>query len=373
MKRPSSIGTITRVSMLLTAGDHMLVLKCLNNRTGFLLDAGLPGAEDGDIAAWMPAITYLDAPPPYGGSVIRVNCGAARAYTDRFGHRWAADAHFTGGKAVAGLPDPAGADDSALYRRGRQGAEFRYRIPVATGLYAVRLRFAEPQYPYLYARPFHIELNGREELRNFDICQDARGYRKAHDRVFHYVAPDADGCISLRFTGGDEPGQATGDALVQAIEILPEIKPATRINCGSPAGFIDWNSMTWDADTDGPSLTSTRPVAQASPTLYDQALYQTARCGREIVYALPLPPGLYTVHLKFTELWLDQPGDRPMDILINGRAIWTGWDPAIAAGEPGMAADLRASNITPDSAGRITITVRAVGEADAILQGIEVE
>ena len=38
-----------------------------------------------------------------------------------------------------------------------------------------------------------------------------------------------------------------------------------------------------------------------------------------------------------------------------------------------MAIDLRTSNVTPDQAGRITIRVRAVGDHDAILQGIEVE
>jgi hypothetical protein len=88
---------------------------------------------------------------------------------------------------------------------------------------------------------------------------------------------------------------------------------------------------------------------------------------------LTLPPGLYTVHLKFAELWLEEPGKRPMDILINGQARWAHWDPFTAAGQAGMAIDLRALNITPDSEGRITICARAVGEYDAILQGIEVE
>ena len=51
-----------------------------------------------------------------------------------------------------------------------------------------------------------------------------------------------------------------------------------------------------------------------------------------------------------------------MDIEINGRPVWQGWDPAAAAGQCGMAIDLRTSNVTPDQAGRITIRVRAAGE-----------
>jgi hypothetical protein len=240
----------------------------------------------------------------------------------------------------------------------------------------VRLRFAEPKYQWLFARPFTIEINGREVLRNFDICQDARGYRKAHDRVFRYIVPDADSDIVLRFTGGVEPGQATNEAIIQAIEILPEHQSILRINCGSDADFIDWNSEIWGADRNfvgGQTIHAARPVTQASPTLYDQALYQTARSGREVAYILTLPPGLYTVHLKFAELWLEEPGQRPMDILINGRVMWAYWDPHLAAGEVGMALDLRALNITPDRTGTITICVRAVGEHDAILQGIEME
>jgi beta-galactosidase len=149
-----------------------------------------------------------------------------------------------------------------------------------------------------------------------------------------------------------------------------------RLHCGSETDFIDWNSFVWSRDRafcGGQGIRSSRPVVQASPTLYDQALYQTARSGPDLTYALPLPPGLYTVHLKFAELWLSEPGQRPMDIQINGRTVWTAWDPATAAGQTGMAIDLRALHIAPDRDGRITLRLRAVGANAAIVQGIEIE
>ena len=62
-----------------------------------------------------------------------------------------------------------------------------------------------------------------------------------------------------------------------------------------------------------------------------------------------------------------------MDIGINGRVIWKAWDPATAAGQSGMAIDLRTLNITPDKDGFIKIRLRAVGKNEAILQGIEIE
>jgi putative lipoprotein len=36
--------------------------------------------------------------------------------------------------------------------------------------------------------------------------------------------------------------------MVQAIEVLPEDKPTLRLNVGSDAPFVDWNSFVWDAD-----------------------------------------------------------------------------------------------------------------------------
>ena len=139
--------------------------------------------------------------------------------------------------------------------------------------------------------------------------------------------------------------------------------------------FVDWNSFVWDADAHfdgGTTIRSDAPVAHASPTLYDQAIYQTARSGKTLRYVFTAPPGLHTVHLKFAELWQKEPGKRPMHIDINGRRYWEAWDPGAAAGCIGMAMDLRAENIVPDKDGKITLVITAAGENDAILQGLEI-
>jgi len=331
---------------------------------------------ENDIAAWMPIITYSD--PQHSERTensIRILCGSSLPYTDQCGNMWMQDGFFNGGQARTTRTRVQGGQDSSLYQYGRFGTDFTYEIPVKKGLYTVRLLFAETEYEWLFSRPFNVSINGSELLRNYDICQDARGFRKAKDRVFRYIIPNAEGNIALRFYSGFEPDQKSQEAIVQAIEILPEFRPVMRIDCGSITDFIDWNSFVWSKDRNfsgGQSIQSSMGVAQASPTLYDQALYQTARSGREISYTLSLPQGLYTVHLKFAELWLKDDGMREMDIVINGRKIWKSWDPATAAGQAGMAIDLQAQNITPDHNGNITLRINAVGKNDAILQGIEV-
>jgi hypothetical protein len=334
-----------------------------------------------DLIAWMPRIVYDETQSvTTAPTVLRILCGAKMPYTDRCGNRWAADRHFAGGESVSttekiedALPT---SEDQPLYQNGRAGKDFSYSIRVPAGLYTVRLKFAEPKHSWMFERPLNLTVNGQQVLTDFDVVQAAKGPRRAVERSFRNVVPNADGNIVLHFTAGWNPRRTPDDAMVQAIEVLPEQKPAIRIKVGSEAEFVDWNSCVWAADahfSGGTTIKSAAPVAHASPTLYDQELYRTARSGKLFNYTLAAPPGLYTVHLKFAELWLPRPGQRPMDITVNGRLVRKSWDPAAAAGRTGMAADIRMDGITPDKIGHITIGLRATGANDAILQAIEIE
>jgi hypothetical protein len=86
------------------------------------------------------------------------------------------------------------------------------------------LKLAEPQFDWFFQRPFHVDINGRRVLNNFDICHAARGPRHAYESVFRCLVPDAAGRLVLRFTSGWDPRQTSHDAIVQAIEVLPEEK-----------------------------------------------------------------------------------------------------------------------------------------------------
>ncbi len=347
----------------------------------FILGLGTDSAAD--IVAWMPRIVYQDeagaAAPAPGRTVVRILSGSPVDYVDVRGNTWSADREYSGGQAMAAgkvtgqsLPMQ---DDPALYERGREGAEFTYRLTVKPGLYSLRLLFAERQHEWSFERPFNLSINGRGMLTNFDVNQAARGPGRSYARLFRYLVPDANGQIVLRFSAGFDPVQKSRLAMVQAIELLPEVTAATRIDIGAEQPHLDWRSDIWaaDAGTQGRILTAERVVAQAAPTLNDQRLYQTARSARELVYRIPAAPGLYSVQLKFAELWLGEKGQRPMNIEINGRRFRTDWDPATAAGQLAMAADLRAPDITPDKDGFIVVRIVATGANDAILQGLALE
>ncbi|MDD4891227.1 MAG: malectin domain-containing carbohydrate-binding protein, partial [Phycisphaerae bacterium] len=347
---------------------------------------------DTDLLAWMPIIRYEEQPTAAAQSIVRIVCGGRRACTDSSGNRWEADGYYRNGRALRPTPGVRaflpGAADVGLYCRGRAGKDFVYSVPVLPGLYAVRLKFAELRHQEYFDRPMHVEINGLRVLNDFDSAHAARGFRTGVDKAFHYIVPDADGNITIRFLGATRHDGRTAEAAVQAIELLPEFRSCVRVNVGSKQAFIDWNSFVWSADPhglDGRSprrsglgrsggrvLRSTRPVRQATPTLYDQPLYQTAVAGRRILYRIPVQPGLYSVHLKFAELWLPETEHRPMRVEINGATVLHGFDPA-APGQCGMSADRRFEQITPDARGYITISVMAEGKHDAILQGIEID
>lgn len=334
---------------------------------------------DSDLLAWMPIVRYDELQTALPQSLVRILCGGKRAYTDSCGNRWDADRDYRAGTALPKTPGVSaclpGKQDTELYARGRARKDFSYSIPVSPGIYTVRLKFAEPRYQEYFERPMHVAINGLCVLNDFDIAHAARASRTGVDKAFHYIVPDVEGNIVLRFLGAKRHDGRTAEALAQAIEILPEFRSCVRINVGSRQAFIDWNSFVWTADTHdsgGRLLRSSRPVSQASPTLYDQPLYQTARTGRRISYRVPVQPGLYAVHLKFAELWLAEKEPRPMRVEINGTTMLHGFDPA-AAGQRSMSADRRFEKITPDARGFIAIDVVAEGHHGAILQAIEIE
>jgi hypothetical protein len=345
----------------------------------FVLDRSAAPREA--IIAWMPRIIYTgETPASPAASVVRIACGATRPYTDSSGNAWSADEFYEGGESASGTAAIRGAlpanVDQPLYQQGREGRDFVYSIPVSPNLYTVRLKLAELTYQWASQRTMNLSVNGQQLLHDFDICQVARGPQRALDREFHNLVPDSQGRLVLHFTGGENPLTSSAKALVQAIEVLPELKPEIRIAAGAGKEFVDWNGVEWGADKDfegGHAITSNLAVSQASPTLYDQGLYQSARSGPSFRYKIPVPPGLYTVHLKFAELWLPSPGGRRMNIQINGRSVRESWDPAEAAGKVAMAADFRTQGVVPDHQGNIIITVTAAGSTEAILQAIEIE
>ena len=162
---------------------------------------------------------------------------------DRYGNAWSPDQYFTGGqsfeRAVALLGRTR---DPLIYSAGRVG-DFSYDIPLPAGTYELRLYFAETEYGPAFPkgggennRTFHVNLNSKRILNDFDIVADADGSGIADVRVLKDVKPGPDGQVHLTFIS------IRDKALVNAIELTPSrpgrLNPLRFTARSTPCGIL---------------------------------------------------------------------------------------------------------------------------------------
>jgi len=91
-----------------------------------------------------------------------------------------------------------------------------------------------------------------------------------------------------------------------ALPALPNAPSGTNIRVGFTApSFLDVTGSTWLGDryfTGGEVFSRTENQIRRT---FDQSLYQTGRLGN-FSYAIPLPPGVYELHLHFAEDFFGQ-------------------------------------------------------------------
>jgi hypothetical protein len=153
---------------------------------------------------------------------------AFRGRYDRAGQFWTADRYFQGGSILMRTP-VEGTIDPDLFTGERTG-NFSYYIPVATGRYALTLRFAESSFGLdpiagvprsgvdLGSRLFDVYCNGIALLRDFDVLKEAGGRNRAVVRSFRALKPNAQGKLVLSFV----PVTTNAAATIRAIEVVDE-------------------------------------------------------------------------------------------------------------------------------------------------------
>jgi malectin (di-glucose binding ER protein) len=237
------------------------------------------------------------------GEEIRILAGTSRKYVDHAGKLWSPDSYFSGGDPVqSAVQHIWRTQDPIIYRSSRQG-DFTYNIPLAPGTYELHLHFAETFYGPENAggggegnRIMTVLANGQPLLHDFDVLADSGGDRTAEVKVFHDISPAADGQLHLSFSSlkGDS-------AMLSAIEILPgirgQVRPVRIVARDVP--YYSNDSHWWSPDVyfkGGQLSTSQEPAIGTD----DPEFYETERWGH-FAYAIPVPPGKYTVTLHFIE------------------------------------------------------------------------
>ena len=169
--------------------------------------------------AWLNAIEII---PNNTGRPLPIRIVTRNVnVTDHAGHLWELDRYYNGGRQNSDGEIAAGTEDPELFLWQRYGS-FTYRFPVAPGRYTLRLLFAETYFGPNNrgkggpgSRLFNVHCGGVLLLRNFEVFKEA-GERRAVEKVFHGLIPNAQGRIDVSF----EP--VVQYASVNALEVMPE-------------------------------------------------------------------------------------------------------------------------------------------------------
>ena len=283
-------------------------------------------------------LPYTQPAEPVGlpvGEEVHILSGSTRKYVDHAGKLWSPDIYFSGGSAVASaIQHIWRTQDPIIYRNSRQG-DFAYNIPLKPGVYELRLHFAETLYGPENSggggegsRTMTVNANGQPLLHDFDVLADAGGERTAEVKVFHDISPAADGQLHLAFSSAQ-----SGIAMLSAIEILPgtrgQIRPVRIVARDVPYYSNDSRWWSPDAYFKGGQISNSHELALGTD---DPEFYETERWGH-FSYAIPVPPGKYTLTLHFIEHHAGpesaevpqsgEPGlqDRVFNVFCNGKTV----------------------------------------------------
>ncbi|MCX5771763.1 MAG: malectin domain-containing carbohydrate-binding protein [Candidatus Hydrogenedentes bacterium] len=167
-----------------------------------------------------------------------------------------------------------------------------------------------------------------------------------HDALPINLAPGESATLGVTFTPGavglesasigvesNDPA-GTKTLLVSGVG-AGEAVAVWRVNAGGGT-YTDPAGNVWQGDTGlyntGNTFSTTKALAgTANPALYRSERYDPASLP-EMMYSLPVDPGIYTVNLHFAEIWFKNPNQRVFDVRIEGALVLNDFDIVAAAG-----------------------------------------
>ncbi len=292
--------------------------------------------------------TYTATTVP-GAYELRINVAGGR-YLDSMGRAWVEDRPYTPWNPAATMPGGFGwlvegdeyytsstvdgTADSEIYQTTRDGPSLKYRFEVPAGDYRIILKMTETYFVGLGERVFSITAAGQTVAVDLDLIDEA-GFFNAYDAS-----------VTISVTEGplDIEWQASVDyATLSAIEVVglqaaPTATPTRtrvpgaidlRVNvAGDP--YTDTAGNLWLADKGYGPVVSVPGVSAYGYLNYfssayegpgpvfetsDPDLYRDWREDSVLDYRFDVPPGFYTVTLKWAELSYYQHGQRRFDVL----------------------------------------------------------
>jgi hypothetical protein len=346
----------------LPAGEVRSVRFNFDGDADYRIENGAPyalaGDTGGDFHSWRPTLgTHALVVTPYAGPnatgerglpylmtfnvvdgtrdgrlTLRVDAGG-RGYTTAAGDPFGPDSGFHGGVARRDTFAVSGTDDDALYASRRAGPRMLFSKPVASGLYTLKLHFAEPTFTEAGRRLFDVVAEGRRLLDDYDVFADA-GTRTAVVKQFPVRV--ADGRLEVSFVASHDA------AVVSAIELVPRPRGPARpgpvlVDAGAVGGATDSLARVFEPDngfTGGTTSTALFDVdGDNQTTSGEDALFSSCRSGPRFTFSRPVADGNYAIFLGLIEPdAAATSGSRRFDVFAEGRRAVQGIDVAKQAG-----------------------------------------
>lgn len=176
------------------------------------------------------AVPAVEAPPVEApavkkpaSTVIRINCGAEKEYTDETGAVWAADQVLAEGTTWGALDGETVLRDLKISEGTKAPEVFLterfnmkgYQFALPNGKYTVRLLFAETYDGITQAgeRVFSVKIQGQDALADFDPFKDGGGFAKPVVKEFKGVGV-TDGKLLIEFVPNIQSPEINGIEIV---------------------------------------------------------------------------------------------------------------------------------------------------------------
>jgi len=151
-----------------------------------------------------------------------------------------------------------------------------------------------------------------------------------------------------------------------------------RILAGSPRSYVDHAGKLWTADRNFTGGTAVKTDIRQIARTQDSSFYRTSRDG-DFLYDIPLRPGVYELHLHFTESvygpensGIGGEGSRLIDVRANGKPLLSAFDIYADAGGGRIADDRVFPNLAPADDGQLHLRFSGENGKGAILSAIEI-
>ncbi|GEO19844.1 hypothetical protein CQA01_03780 [Cyclobacterium qasimii] len=227
------------------------------------------------------------------------------------------------------------ASNEIIFQSERFATELAFEIPIENGTYTVKTYHNELYFgkggttAKAGNRVFDILVENELVQDDFDIY--TQGNNDPTTLTFDAVQV-IDGVLNLQLIASVNNASISGISIIrEVIEEVPQLDLIYFLNTGGTTDET-LNGITFLAESDTKDYFNLGSGRFENAEIEEEALFQTERNGKNLLYTFPVPNGTYTVFTMHNELWFGhaggeaEAGKRVYDIALQGEVLKDNFD-----------------------------------------------